>query len=278
VSVTGRLDGTADAWVVPRRAIANLGQWCALLMRPRRVRIARGPRRSILAVTVAAALAAVVSMFVLDTTASTWARHLPRWFIDVFEDITDFGRSGWFLIPFGAALVVLAAAKSAVQSRMTQGVIAALAARFGFVFLAVGVPGLFVTVVKRLIGRARPYVGPQDNPFNYVPFGWRPEYASMPSGHATTAVAAAVAIGAVWPRARAPMWTYALIIMASRIIVMAHHPSDVIVAALVGGLGAILVRNWFAERRLVFDASSLRAMPGPSLRRIKRVAGRLLGQ
>jgi undecaprenyl-diphosphatase len=144
--------------------------------------------------------------------------------------------------------------------------------------VAIGLPGLFVTVAKRLIGRARPYVGSQDDPFTYVPFGWRSEYASMPSGHVTTAVAAAVAIGAVWPRARVPMWTYALIIMASRIIVLAHHPSDVIVAALVGAFGAMLVRNWFAERRLVFDASGLRALPGPSLRRIKRVAARLLGQ
>ncbi len=73
--------------------------------------------------------------------------------------------------------------------RLTQGVLAALAARFGFLFLAIGVPGLFVTIVKRLIGRARPIsAGSHDDPFVYRPFIWRPEYASMPSGHATTAV------------------------------------------------------------------------------------------
>jgi membrane-associated phospholipid phosphatase len=100
----------------------------------------------------------------------------------------------------------------------------------------------------------------------------------MPSGHAASAVAAAVAVGAVWPRARVAMWIYAAIIMASRVIVLAHHPSDVIVAALVGGVGAVLVRMWFAERRLVFDAGGIRAMPGPSLQRIKRVARSLRGQ
>ena len=74
-----------------------------------------------------------------------------------------------------------------------------LTVRFGFLFLAIGLPGLFVTIVKRLIGRARPYVGSHDDPFIYMPFVWAPEYASMPSGHATTAASAAIAIGAMWP-------------------------------------------------------------------------------
>jgi undecaprenyl-diphosphatase len=278
VSIAGPLKGANDAWRLPRRAMTNLAQWVTALARPRRVRVAWVPRSSVIGLALGGALIALLSMFVLDTAASDWARRLPRWFIDVFEHITDFGRSGWFLIPFGIAILVLAAVQSSALPRMAQGVIAALAVRFAYLFLAIGIPGLLVTIGKRLIGRARPYAGPQDDPFAYIPFGWRPEFASMPSGHATTAVAAAVAIGAVWPRARVALWTYALIIMVSRVIVLAHHPSDVIAAAVVGGCGALMVRHWFAERRLVFDATGLHAMPGPSLRRIKRVAGRLIGQ
>ena len=105
--------------------------------------------------------------------------------------------------------------------------LAVLAVRFGFLFVAIGLPSLFATVIKRLIGRARPYVGGHDDPFAYMPFIWKPEYASMPSGHATTAAAAAIAIGAVWPRVRPVMWIYALVIMASRILIFVHHPSDV---------------------------------------------------
>jgi membrane-associated phospholipid phosphatase len=103
---------------------------------------------------------------------------------------------GWFLFPFGFILLFLGAIKSSELSRSTQGVLAALAVRFGFLFLAIGAPGLFDTIIKRLIGRARPYVGNHDDPFAYMPFIWRSEYASMPSGHATTAAAAAIAIGA----------------------------------------------------------------------------------
>jgi membrane-associated phospholipid phosphatase len=37
--------------------------------------------------------------------------------------------------------------------------------------------------------------------FSYMPFIWKPEYASLPSGHATN-VFAALVVGLVWPRSR----------------------------------------------------------------------------
>ena len=111
-------------------------------------------------------------MFVLDARASEWARHLPLWFTEIFDQITDFGLSGWFLYPLGFILVSLAAITSAALPRMTQGVLAMLAARCGFLFVAVGAPGLFVAIVKRMIGRARPFVGGHDDAFLYMPFIW----------------------------------------------------------------------------------------------------------
>jgi membrane-associated phospholipid phosphatase len=155
--------------------------------------------------------------------------------------------------------------------------LAALMARFGFLFIAIGLPSLFDTIVKRLIGRARPYIEPRGNPFFYKPFSWSPEYASMPSGHATTAAAAAIAIGAIWPRSRIVMWAYALIIMFTRVVINVHHVSDVIAGGLVGVIGALMVRRWFAARGLVFFAQDLRPFPGPSWRRLKIAARQIVG-
>ena len=250
-----------------QNAQRNLAQW-VLVIAPRRATQFR-PTMPAVAATVVTLIVVIASMFLFDTAASDWARALPQWFRNLFEIITDFGLSGWFLVPFGFILLCLAALISASLPHLTRGVLTALAARFGFLFLAIGVPGLFVTIVKRLIGRARPYVGAHDDPFAYMPFIWRSDYASMPSGHATTSVAAAIAIGAIWPRTRWAMWLYALVIMFSRVVVLAHHPSDVIAGVIVGAAGAFLVRRWFAARRLVFFGSDLRATPGPSLRRIK---------
>jgi undecaprenyl-diphosphatase len=71
-----------------------------------------------------------------------------------------------------------------------------------------------------------------------------------------------------------------VLIAVSRIVVTAHHPSDALAGAIVGLIGAVLVRNWFAARRLAFavDAGGrVRRLPGPSRSRLKAVACRIWG-
>jgi membrane-associated phospholipid phosphatase len=261
----------AALWALVQRIPANILRWIVVLVRPPRARPPRWPL-SIWLATALTFAAILASMFFVDTAASNWARHLPPELTDAADQVTNFGLSGWFLYPLGFILLCIAAVMAPSLPRRTQATLVALAARFGFLFVAIGLPGLFATIVKRLIGRARPYVGVQDDPFAYMPFIWRPEYASMPSGHATTATAAAIAIGAIWPRSRIMMWLYAAIILFTRVAMNVHHPSDVIAGALVGVVGALLVRRFFAARRLAFSAVDLRPYPWPSFKRIKTAA------
>jgi membrane-associated phospholipid phosphatase len=220
--------------------------------------------------------ATMLTMIFLDARAHEFASGLPPWLVDVFYEITDFGRSGWILAPVGGLIALIALLASPALDRMSRAVLAVAVARLGYVFIAVGLPGLVGTIVKRWIGRLRPSA---QGPFAYEPFSWRPDYASFPSGHATTAFAALVAFGAIFPRARPLLWTYALLIAVSRVVVTAHYPSDVIAGAALGGFGALWVRDWFAVRRLAFFVgadSAAHVKPGPSLRRIKQVAGTLI--
>jgi undecaprenyl-diphosphatase len=72
---------------------------------------------------------------------------------------------------------------------------------------------------------------------------------------------------------------YALLICVSRVVVTAHHPSDVLGGAVMGTFGVMLVARYFGLRRLGFSVKpdgSLFAYPGPSWRRIKSVARELL--
>lgn len=263
----------------PRRIAANLAAWLALIVRPRRFEGSRllPPRRRLALGALAGLLLVAFAMLALDTAGVALAKSLPPWVVETFNEITDFGKSGWFLIPIGGLIVLAAILATPAAGRVANLVLASLIVRLGYVFVAIALPSLFVTVVKRLIGRVRPS---ELGPFAYVPWSWKPAFASMPSGHATTAAAAAIAIGALWPKARAPMWIYAALIAASRVIIEAHYVSDVIAAAFVGGFGAILVRNWFAARRLAFvpGEGGAMAMPGPSRRRVKTLARRLTGQ
>jgi membrane-associated phospholipid phosphatase len=243
--------------------VRNLVQWCRALIRAGRVQTPPTQKGAIVGI-VLGLLLVIAAMFFIDSPARDWARHLPPAVKDAFEQITNAGLSGWWLIPSAAVVLCLAAGASPTLPALTRGLLAALAARFGFIFWAIALPGLFTTIIKRFIGRARPYMDVHGDPFTYAPFAWRPEYASLPSGHAATVASAAVALGAIWPRSRPLMWLYALLIMFSRVVVFAHHPSDVIAGALVGVVGAALVRRSFAARRLVFSPGDLAAYPGPS--------------
>jgi membrane-associated phospholipid phosphatase len=225
---------------------------------------------------VTAAVTIALAMILVDQRAYQFASGLPLWLVDGFYAITDFGRSGWILVPTGGLILVIALLASPALDHMTRGVLAMLVVRIGFIFIAVGLPGLLVTIVKRWIGRVRPSA---QGPFAYEPFSWRPEYASLPSGHTTTAFAALFAIGAIFPRARPFLWGYAVLIALSRIVVTAHYSSDVIAGAAVGAFGALWVRDWFARRRLGFVVGTdgaVHTLAGPSPNRIKRVARALI--
>ena len=263
-----------------RRIANNLLAWIALVVRPRRFSEARllPPRLRLAIGAIAGVLLVALAMLFVDARGVAFAATLPLWLVDTFNEITDFGKSNWFLIPIGGLIVLAAILATPAAGRTANLVLTSLIVRFTYVFIAIALPGLFVTIVKRLIGRLRPS---ELGPYVYVPWSWKAAYASMPSGHATTAVAAAIALGALWPKARVPMWIYAALILASRVVIQAHFISDVLAAAFVGGFGAILVRNWFAARGLAFIPArdgSVRVRPGPSRGRVKMVARRLLGQ
>lgn len=256
----------------------NFAAGLALLVRPRRFAASRllPPARRLALGVLAGVVLVIVAMELLDARGVSFAHRLPLGVVDTFNEITDFGQSGWFLVPLALLIALTVLLASSASGRIGSLVLASLGLRFGYLFLAIALPGLFVAIVKRLIGRVRPS---DSGPFAYVPWSWRHAYASLPSGHSTTAFAAAVAIAALWPRARIPMLIYAALIAASRVIITAHFVSDVVAAAFVGAFGAVLVRSWFASRGLVFTPEvdgSVRAKPGPSWRRVKAVAARLL--
>jgi len=218
-------------------------------------------------------------VWAIDGSAIRLARKLPNWIVIVFNALTDFGKSGWFLWPTGVALLVIAAVAAIFPlRRISRQVLAGVAIRLEFLFVAVAAPGIFTNLVKFLFGRGRPFVGGDVDV--YLPFDTRAAYASLPSGHATTAFSVLVAFGALFPAWRPYLWTYAIVIALSRVVVTAHHPTDVLAGAVVGALGALLIRNAFAARRLAFmvdEKGAVKAMPGPSWTRIKTVARTITG-
>jgi undecaprenyl-diphosphatase len=194
----------------------------------------------------------IVLMFAFDATeiALMPKRGAPDlWPVRIF---TDFGKDEYVLWALAALFVVGALAYPLVRSGARPAA-ARFAIRVEYCLLAVALPVVVAEAIKWTAGRGRPFVGGKANAFNFVPFTGTEAYFSFPSAHAVTAFALAFAIAAIWPRWWVATFSYAVLIAASRLVLLAHHPSDVVGGALVGIVGAMAVRYWFAARRVGFD-------------------------
>ncbi len=253
----------------------------AQLLRPpshsRRAEAARRLARHTLWVSVAGAAAIIVLIFAVD--APEIAMMPPRGSASLWpvRILTDFGKDTYVLWVLAAALIVVGLVSAGLHGSSRARWLA-FGTRLQFLLFAILFPVLIAEAVKWTAGRGRPFVGGKANPFNFAPFTGTEAYFSFPSAHAVTAFALAFAVGVIWPRARFWMFIYAVVIALTRLVLLAHHPSDVVAGALIGVVGAMAVRYWFAARRLGFairNDGRIVSLPGPfrrSERGAKRVA------
>jgi undecaprenyl-diphosphatase len=227
----------------------------ALLRSPSHSRRAEARRRLARhSLWLAAGLAAliIVLMFAFDATEIGLMpkRGSPElWPVRIF---TDFGKDEYVLYSLAAIFVVSALAYPLLRSH-ARPALARFAIRIEYLFASVALSVLVAELIKYVVGRGRPFVSGKADAFNFVPFTGTEAYFSFPSAHAVTAFALAFAVTAIWPRLLVAASAYALLIAASRLVLLAHHPSDVVGGALIGIVGAMAVRYWFAARRVGFD-------------------------
>ncbi len=120
--------------------------------------------------------------------------------------------------------------------------------------LAIGFAALVVDhVAKPLVGRVRPFDAIED----VRVIDRRPDSGSLPSGHAATAFAGALAVGRMWPAGRVFLWGLAVLIAFSRVYVGVHYPLDV----LAGGLLGLLCAAFVVGRSVWYDRGSARSAP-----------------
>jgi len=134
-------------------------------------------------------------------------------------------------------------------------------------------------ILSHLWERARPFAA---HPSGIVPIGAASTDPSFPSDHVAAATAIAVATWIAYPRAGRTLLVLAGVVAASRLLVGAHYPSDVLAGGAVGAISAVatmrLRRTWEPLVAIVarvtdpvrsrvapgWDASSATAGPVPA--------------
>ena len=160
---------------------------------------------------------------------------------DIFDLITRLGISTPYLVAALAGFIYF-------QFIKKNEILANAAA---FLFAAVALSGLANDLIKVLVGRSRPGLLLAKGVYGFKPFTDQYYYASFPSGHANTIAALCYGLNVVTGRFRYVWLSIALAVMASRVIVGAHFPSDVMFGAYLGVVVTELIAVGFEKKGLV---------------------------
>ena len=219
----------------------------------------RRRRRLVLAGGLVTGVVIVVFVLALDAHSVRWGPALPPVLATFFALVTRLGESPWQLIPTG----VFAIGLLFVDWRRVRGRAAAawieLVGIAAFYFMAIATSGMVTNVIKWTVGRSRPLRFDEDGVLTLSPISFGFEHVSFPSGHTTTAAAAATALALILgaqPPVVALAILYVLTIGLSRVMVGVHFPSDLAAGMFVGGTVTVLLAHWLGARGIVFQGQS----------------------
>lgn len=172
-------------------------------------------------------------LYTLDVSA-----HVP--WLNVF---TRLGESKYYL----AGLLVLALFWRYVMHNRAWEM------RTWFLWLCVFISNLICLVLKVFLGRARPDLWFHDQLYGFYGFHRDSLYWSFPSGHTTTIIGLACGLGLLFPRFAWLYLSMGVLVIVSRVLLLQHYLSDVMIAAdlallEVGVLWILLRRHtWFTR-------------------------------
>jgi undecaprenyl-diphosphatase len=190
-------------------------------------------------------LLAAVSALTADKAIARFMIGLDPHIVGIFTFITWFGQGGVILYPAGTILVLAFLLRPRLPSLKTP--LTKVIDRTAYIFITVAAAGLINDVFKIVFGRARPrfWLAGDDSGVHFFRFGAK--FASFPSGHTATSVAAAIAFSVLFPRYRRVFAGLAILIGISRIVIDAHYLSDILGGAAVGVAVAWTILNYLRE-------------------------------
>ncbi len=196
----------------------------------------------------------IVSFEFFDQPAARFCATVNYRIKEISELITRLGLSTPYLAAALAGFIYLRFVK--------KNAIPANAA--AFLLAAVALSGLTNDLVKVLVGRSRPGLLISQGVYGFKPFTNQYYYASFPSGHANTIGALCYGLYRVTGRFKYILLSIALAVMASRVILMAHFPSDVLFGAYLGVVVTELIAVGFEKKGLVITRQPEKAPLQPT--------------
>jgi membrane-associated phospholipid phosphatase len=191
-------------------------------------------------------------MVVADGPTGAMRDRWPHWLAYAASLTTDVGLGGWYIGGSALVLAIVALVDWQQGGRHRLMRLHSWAVTAAFVLASTGLSGLIATIVKRVVGRARPQFFQDYGAYAFDFISPSSGWASFPSGHATTIGAAATAIALLFPSTRLVMIPLAIWLGFTRVVTGVHYPSDVAAGLLFGAAFTVLTAILFARLGYVF--------------------------
>jgi len=178
-----------------------------------------------------------VSYFFLDIPVALFCKGIRAGIRDVFGTVTELGVSTWYLVGSFALFALFTFVR---PHRL-------YAYRALFVFASIAVSGLLTNLIKVVSARYRPEMLFEKGLYGFTFFDYDHRIVSFPSGHAATAFSLAFALSYFFPKFRIPLFLFAAVVAASRVIITSHFLSDAVAGAWVAMVTVLFLKRALAS-------------------------------
>ena len=184
-------------------------------------------------------MVSLLSYFFADLEIAKYFHGLKDVGIDsFFRSVTVLGQAEYSLIP--ALLLYVYYKKRDMK----------VALKAWFIFVSVATSGILVLLLKIFFGRFRPEIYFEKGLFGFDFFHIKNSLTSFPSGHSTTAMGVVVGLGILFPKFRLPLFLLGVSIMISRVVIVRHYPSDIMIGGLLGALTSLFLYEYYFKERI----------------------------
>ena len=201
-------------------------------------------------------LLSVGSYYFLDKPITRFFHALAGSKVEmIFDYITEFGEGFyWIVYPGGIYLIYriskkITAGPAWLRKHLEEDREFRMQA-MAFVAMVAVISGIAVNLLKLVFARYRPIEYFLNDKFGFSWFDYGYRIASFPSGHSATALSVALAFALIFPRFKFVIMALGVLVLFSRVVVVEHYLSDVIMGGYVGVITTLYLYQKFYMSKL----------------------------